>query len=119
MRGITCVLALLLPATAGATDYISPAFIHGALQGGDYWTSDRFRLTGGRVVEGNQLVAKVGLGPAKLGTFALTYGADVGVQKLQGKRRWPVWVYRGVVGGLYGAAIVRNHRLVEEHKVRP
>lgn len=91
---------------AHCADYATPLVWHGGLQGGDYLSSVN---SGG--VEGNPLVRKVGLKPAKVGAFVLTYGADIGIQKASKGKKWPVWVYRGIIGLGYGWVIKHNSRI--------
>jgi hypothetical protein len=95
---------LMCATLAHCADYATPLVWHGGLQTGDYLSS-----VGG--VEGNPLVARVGLKPAKIGAFALTYAADIGVQKASKGKKWPVWVYRGLLGVGYGWVIRHNTKV--------
>ena len=95
---------LMMATWAHSADLVIPALVHGGLQYGDYWST-----TTSRGIEANPVVRGVGLKPAKVGVFVLTYGTDIIIQKKTNKKKkWLVWVYRGIIGVGYGFAIRHN-----------
>ena len=84
-------------------NWAGPLAFHAAIHGGDYWSS----VTSGGVEVG-PIASRAGLVPTKVGGFLLTYGADLCIQKLQGRNRYPAWIYRGILGFGYGWVVVHN-----------
>ena len=93
---------------------VLPLLFYGGLNWGDY-KSTKAALKAPGTIEGAPLTALIGIKPAKIiGTLVLTTG-DVALQKYgdQVKSHRGLWIYRGAVGLVYGAAIVHNYRIAQ------
>lgn len=87
------------------TQWVAPGVIFGLAHGADIVWSE---LAPGD--EANPFIMKHGLYRSKAVGFALNYGADIGIQKLSGRKRWPVHLYRGLVLGVMTYRIQRGYR---------